>query len=113
MKIQIKSIHKKILFHIFLWGTWFYLTLSNTSDDQFYTRFVFLSSLILLTHIPLFLLNTEWLIPTVLPKKGVSIYFWSLIFLIFLFTILHSFVREWVNEYLGVPSKKVTVTIEV
>ncbi|MBK8518219.1 MAG: histidine kinase [Saprospiraceae bacterium] len=106
MKIQIKSIHKKILFHIFLWGTWFYLTLSNTSDDQFYTRFVFLSSLILLTHIPLFLLNTEWLIPTVLPKKGVNTYFWSLIVIIILFTILHGFVWVWVNDYLGVPFKK-------
>ncbi|MGB4960223.1 MAG: histidine kinase [Saprospiraceae bacterium] len=106
MKILATSTYKKLLFHIFLWGIWLYLVLSNTSDDQFYNKAILLVSLIICTHIPLFVINTEWLIPNVLHKKGVTRYFWSLILSIILFTVFHTYVREWVNDYLGVTYKK-------
>ncbi len=106
MQIALTDKQKKVVFHICLWGIWLYLTLSNTSDDQFYNRAVLITTLIIFTHIPLFILNTEWLIPKVLYKKGVNIYFWSLIASIFIFSVFHSNIVDWVNDYLEVESKK-------
>jgi len=105
MKIQIKNIHKKLIFHISLWGIWLYLTLSNVNDADFYNRAVLITSLIVFTHLPLFIFNTEWLIPNILQKKGVTSYFWSLMLTLLVFAIVHSFVYGWVNDYLGVVSK--------
>lgn len=106
MKISLSDTQKKVVFHFCLWGIWLYLTLSNAHDDEFYNRAVLITSLILFTHIPLFVFNTEWLIPKVLHKKGVNIYFWSLIASILIFSIFHGYIIEWVNDYLQVVSKR-------
>lgn len=106
MKFQVKNIHKKIIFHISLWGIWLYLTLSNVNDADFYNRAVLITSLILFTHLPLFIFNTEWLIPNILQKKGVNYYFWTLILAIFVFSFFHSFIFQTVNDLLGVQLKK-------
>jgi len=106
MKIRLNSLHKKLIFHISLWGIWLYLTLSNVNDADFYNRAVLITSLIVFTHLPLFIFNTEWLIPNILFKKGVTIYFWSLILTILIFSFFHSFIFSSVNEFLGVQMLK-------
>ncbi len=97
MKFIITDTYKKIAFHIFLWSVWLYLSLSNSNDEEFYDRAIIVSTLITLTHIPLFVINTEWLIPKILQKKGVSIYFWSLVATLAVFTVFHNFILEWFN----------------
>ena len=106
MKISLSDIQKKIFFHISLWGLWLYLTLSNVNDADFNNRFVLIASLIIFTHLPLFVFNTEWLIPNVLHKKGVNYYFWSLIAAIVLISFVHSFIFHTVNDMLGVEMKR-------
>ncbi len=106
MKILISDTNKKWLFHIFLWGSWLYLAISNASDAELYNRTIFITTLIVTTHIPLFLINSEWLIPKVLNKKGIPIYFASLLLLITVFTLLHGFVLDVVNSFLGLPERK-------
>lgn len=105
-KIVISDTSKKWIFHLCLWSIWMYLTLSNAPDDQFYNRAILMTSLILLTHIPLFVLNTEWLIPKVMLRKGVSAYFWSLILSVVVFGVFHYIILNTVNDYLGVVTAK-------
>jgi len=92
--------YKVILFHLFLWSTWLYLPLSMAQEEELYPRAVLLLTLIFTTHIPLFLFNTEYLIPRVLKPKGVTVYVWSLLFSMAVFVVLHNFVRETANTYL-------------
>ena len=69
MKNIISERYKAILFHICLWGIWLYLTLSNTREEELYDRLILVSTFIILEHIPMFFINTEWLIPNILHKK--------------------------------------------
>lgn len=103
---------KTILFHLFLWSSWMYLSLSNAHDDELYSKTILLATLITLTHIPLFLLNTEWLIPKILHQKGVTIYFWSLLGVVTIFYLYHNFVLDVVRGYLepGQQHGKKTIT---
>ena len=106
MKILISETNKKWLFHIFLWGSWLYLAVSNASDAEFHNRAIFITTLIVTTHIPLFLINSEWLIPKVMNKRGISTYFWSLLFFITVFILLHGFILEVVSSYLALPQRR-------
>ncbi len=92
--------YKIILFHLCLWSTWLYLPLSMAQEEELYPRAVLVLTLIFLTHIPLFLFNTEYLIPRVLKPKGVTVYVWSLLFSMAIFVVFHNFVRETVNVYI-------------
>lgn len=92
--------YKIILFHLCLWSTWLYLPLSMAQEEELYPRAVLVLTLIFLTHIPLFLFNTEYLIPRVLKPKGVTVYVWSLLFSMAVFIIFHNFVRDGVNTYM-------------
>jgi len=105
MKRPFSSRYRTITFHIFLWGIWLYLSVSSVGDDEAVNKAIIISNLILFTHIPLFVINTEWLIPKVLNKHGVSIYFWLLMGFVFVFGILHGFVFTWVHNYLGLVPK--------
>lgn len=100
MKLNFTDTHRKIVFHIFLWGIWLYLSLSNFPDDEFYDRIIIFMTLIVLTHIPLFVINTEWLIPKILQRKSASTYFWSLVATVAVFTIFHNFILDGLNNYL-------------
>jgi len=92
--------YKVILFHLCLWSTWLYLPLSLAHEEELYPRAILMLTLIFLTHIPLFLFNTEYLIPRVLKPKGVTVYVWSLLFSMAVFIVFHNFVRDGVNTYL-------------
>lgn len=87
--MSLSETHKKILFHFVLWSIWLHLSLSNAPEEEIYERALLIGSLILMTHIPLFVINTEILIPRLLHKKGVNIYFWSLVGTIAVFALLH------------------------
>lgn len=105
MNISIPDKYKTVIFHICLWGIWLYLPLANTSDEEMYNRAVFMIFLITLTHIPFFILNTQWLIPKILDKKGTTAYFWLLILFILIFATWHRFVGDWVKSYQGIVDK--------
>ena len=105
MNIIIPDKYKTVIFHICLWGIWLYLPLANTSDEELYNRAVFIFTLITLTHIPFFIINTRWLIPKILDKKGTTVYFWMLIILILIFGTWHNFLGDWVKSSQGVVEK--------
>lgn len=96
---------KTILFHLCLWSIWLYLPLSNTSDSEFYNKALLLGSLITLTHIPLFLFNTEWLMPKVLHRKGVQVYFWSLLAAVVVFIFFHNWIVDIIRGNIMPPSQ--------
>ena len=97
--------YKTVIFHLCLWGIWLYLPLANTNDEELYNRAVFMIFLITLTHIPFFIINTQWLIPEILDKKGTTAYFWLLIILILIFGAWHNLLGDWVKSFQGVVDK--------
>ncbi|MBL7783224.1 MAG: histidine kinase [Saprospiraceae bacterium] len=102
MKVQITDTQKKVLFHLSLWSIWMFLSVSNARDEELYIRTVIVSTVIVTTHIPLFLLNTEWLIPHIFPRKGAVVYFWSLMGILAAFSFLHYHIFKWVAQYHGI-----------
>ena len=100
MKINISNRGRTIIFHLFLWSSWLFLSLSNT-DDEIFEKTIELLALILLTHVPLFLLNTELLIPRLLLPKGASYYFGVLLTAVVLFCFWHQFVHESIEAFFG------------
>lgn len=85
----------RLLFHILFWGMLIGWPILNSAGNENYRRFVIKLLPITLTHIPLFLLNTELLIPRVLRRKGVTSYLVGLLLLIAGFTALQLGLREW------------------
>lgn len=86
----------QLIFHIVLWTIWLGLPIVNAGDHERFRQYAFALIPVSLTHIPLFLLNTEWLIPRVLRKKGVTGYLTSLLLLILVFATFQLFFKEWV-----------------
>lgn len=86
---QISTRYRKILFHILLWNLWLYLSVAYVPDAELHDKAILIAKLIIFNHIPLFLINTEWLIPRVLEKQGVRAYSWSLVALTTLFGLYH------------------------
>lgn len=104
MKAFLQNKYKTLLFHLFLWGLWFYLPVSMAPDEEFYRRAMQMAILISCTHIPLFLINTEWLIPRILEKKGVRTYLWYLIGTMVVFVVYHNFLRDKLgNDFVRMP----------
>lgn len=95
MKNLISEKYKTILFHLFLWSTWLYLPLSNATEAELFDRAVAMVAVIFLTHIPLFFVNANWLVPQVFFKKGTTAYVLSLLAVIAVFGTMHYFIREW------------------
>ena len=85
-----------ILFHVILWGIWIFLPIINAGDHERYRQISIALIPVSLTNIPLFLFNSEWLIPTVFRKKGIGVYLFSLLLLIAAFSVLQLFMKEWI-----------------
>lgn len=100
MRFNIPDKYRGIIFHIFLWSLWLFLSLSNSKPEELYSNAILVSLLIITTHIPLFLLNTQWLIPKVLLKKDASTYFWALIVLLIVFSVYHNYIVDWLKSFL-------------
>ena len=86
----------QIIFHIVLWTIWIGLPIVNAGDHERYRNFQLALIPVSLTNIPLFLLNTEWLIPKLLRKRGIPSYLISLILLVIGFATLQYFMKDWV-----------------
>lgn len=102
MKNIISDRYKAVIFHVCLWGIWLYLPLASVREEELYNRTILMISLITLTHIPFFFINTQWLIPKILDKKGTTTYFWLLILGIGIFSLWHKFVGDWVRDSLAI-----------
>ncbi len=100
MKVHISETHQKILFHVGLWSIWLYLSLASARDEEFWDRAILITSLIVTTHIPLFLVNTEWLIPKILNRKGAVYYFWSLFAAFLAFSLIHYGLINVIDDFL-------------
>lgn len=86
----------QIIFHIILWTVWIGFPIVNAGDHERFLQYHIALIPVTLTHIPLFLLNTEWLIPRLLRKKGIPAYLISLILLMVFFATLQLFMKDWV-----------------
>ena len=85
-----------ILFHLILWITWISLPIINAGDNERHRLYMTWLIPITLTHIPLFLINSEWLIPSIFRRKGIPTYLLSLILLVTLFSSLQYFLKDWI-----------------
>lgn len=104
MKNIVSDKYKTIIFHICLWGIWLYLPLSNAKEEELFNRSVTILTFIFLEHIPMFFLNTEWLIPKILHKKGTTYYLWALLILIAIFSLENAFLSDTLRQILA-PEK--------
>jgi len=88
----------RLLFHLLFWGMLLGWPFLNSAGNEDFRRFVVKMIPVSLTYIPLFLLNTELLIPRVLRKRGVSTYLLALLLLILGFTVLQLGMRDWILD---------------
>ena len=85
-----------ILFHLVFWTLWFGLPLATFGDNEKFRNFSLWMIPVNLTLIPMFLLNTEWLIPNLLRKNKTTLYLFALLLLGTLFTLVQYLMREWI-----------------
>lgn len=83
-----------LIFHLVLWTIWLGLPFTNAPDDRFRRISIALIP-VTLTNIPLFLVNSEWLIPYVFRRKGLTVYFSAVLALIGVFSIAQAFMKEY------------------
>lgn len=84
-----------IIFHIILWTTWIGLPIINAGEHERWRNYNIYLIPAVLAHIPLFMINTELLIPKVLRRKGVPAYLLSLVALIIIFSFVQYGFRTW------------------
>lgn len=85
------------LFILTFFGIWFALPFIPFDHDDDGKRQEFFLKILpaTLTSIPLFFLNTEWLAPRLLRKRGLTTYMLSLLGLALFFTVLQGFMKNW------------------
>ncbi|RMG20495.1 MAG: histidine kinase [Bacteroidetes bacterium] len=85
-----------LIFHLLLWTVWIGLPIINAGDNERFRLFSLWMIPVSLTNIPLFLINSEWLIPRIYRQKGVAAYLFSLILLAAAFSVLQYFMKDWI-----------------
>lgn len=85
----------KLAFHLVFWLTWYGLPFINGRGNAHVERFLIAMLPISIIYIPLFLLNSEWLIKRIFRRKGLGFYLLSLIGLIGVFTLIHLLLKDW------------------
>ncbi len=84
------------LFILTFFGIWFAAPFISFNEDESWKRQFFLTILpASLTNIPLFFLNTEWLAPRLLRKRGLTAYLLSLLGLALFFIVLQGVMKNW------------------
>lgn len=86
----------RFVFHIVLWTVWIGLPIISNADHERAYKFSIAIIPVALTNIPLFLFNSEWLVPKVFGKKGILAYLLSLLALILAFAFFQNFLKELV-----------------
>ena len=80
------------LFILTFFGIWFASPFISFDNDDGWRQQFFLTILpASLTNIPLFFINTEWLAPRMLRKRGLTSYLFSLLGLALVFIVLQGF----------------------
>lgn len=85
----------RLLFHILFWGLLIGGPFLNSIGNEDYFRFQKKLLPVSLMLIPLFFLNSEWLIPSVFRKKGLGSYLLALTGLIIAYGAFQLFLRGW------------------
>ncbi len=88
----------RLLFHVLFWGMLLGWPILNSIGNEEFRRFTIRMLPVSLTYIPLFFLNTEWLIPRFLRKKGIGPYLLSLVVLVLVFIALQMSMRAWILD---------------
>jgi len=84
------------LFILTFFGIWLASPFISFDDEDAWRQQFFLKILpASLTNIPLFFLNTEWLAPRLLHKKGLTSYLFSLLGLAIFFIVLQGVMKNW------------------
>ncbi len=84
------------LFILTFFGIWFVAPFIPFENNDDWHRAFFLKILpASLTNIPLFFLNTEWLAPRLLRKRGLATYLFSLLGLALFFIVLQGIMKNW------------------
>ena len=84
------------LFILTFFGIWFVAPFIPFENNDDWHRAFFLKILpASLTNIPLFFLNTEWLAPRLLRKRGLATYLFSLLGLALFFIVLQGVMKNW------------------
>lgn len=84
-----------VVFHLVLWTAWIGLPIINAGDHERFRTFAIYLIPATLSLIPLFLINTEWLIPRILRDRGVTTYLLSLLGLITVFSLIQYGIKNW------------------
>ncbi|MEI6410756.1 MAG: histidine kinase [Bacteroidota bacterium] len=82
-----------LIFHLVLWTIWFGLPFASAPDDRFRRISIALIP-VTFTNIPLFLANSDWLIPYIFRRRGLTVYFSAVLVLIAVFAIGQGFMKE-------------------
>lgn len=96
----------KISFLLLFFGIWLGLPFFNADfNDEKSVRFLKAIFPLNLTSVFLFFINSELLMPRILPKYGIKQYMTSLVVLVIGFIILQSFMRDWLLHPHGSQAK--------
>ena len=79
-----------------LWSAWFGMPIISAADNERAYRFFIAVIPVALTNIPLFLLNSDWLIPKIFQRRGMTTYLLSLLGLVVFFALFQNFMKELV-----------------
>ncbi len=85
----------RLVFHFVFWTVWIFFPIINAGDNEDFRRFYWAIFPVVLTNIPLFLLNSAWLIPKVFRRRGLPGYLVALFILIAAFSLLHLVMKQW------------------
>ena len=85
-----------ILFHLVFWTLWFGLPMATFGDNDRFRAFSLWMIPVNLTLIPLFLLNTDLLIPQLLRKNKTTFYLFSLLIVGAAFILIQYVLRDWI-----------------
>lgn len=95
----------RMLFHLLLWGMLLFGPFLNAIGKPDLQDYLLLIIPVTLTNIPLFFINTEWLIPRVLRPKGVASYILMLALLMLIFIALQYYMKEWIFRFDADPRR--------
>lgn len=81
------------MFHALFWTYWLVMPFLSPDEDERHRQYMLRLIPVMLTNIPLFFLNTEWLVPRILRKHGVPAYLLSVVTLAFSFFLLQGVIK--------------------
>ena len=85
----------RVLFHILFWTYWLAGPFLAWENDEDRLNMLLRLFPMMLTNIPLFFINTEWLAPRLLRKRGIAPYLLSLAALVAVFALVQVAMKSW------------------